>query len=140
MEIDRKRELRTMLMRRRQDVAVEIMNKVHDARIEGSSRRSEKVSDLVERVANDIQDEIDLSIIQMKTDTLGRIDQALGRLDRDAYGFCSECNEEIAEKRLRALPFAIRCKDCEEVREVVEQSERSVRRRQGFGNFTNFID
>ena len=28
-----------------------------------------------------------------------------------SYGDCFECGEEISEARLRALPFAVRCKD-----------------------------
>ena len=39
--------------------------------------------------------------------------------------------QEIAEKRLRALPFAVRCKDCEEAREVAEQRERQMAARRG---------
>ena len=42
-----------------------------------------------------------------------------------------ECGEEIAEKRLRALPFAVRCKDCEEAREVAERRERQLAARRG---------
>ena len=49
-----------------------------------------------------------------------------GRLEEGNYGYCFECGDEIAEQRLRALPFAVRCKDCEEAREVAEQRERSV--------------
>ena len=34
---------------------------------------------------------------------------------------------------LRALPFAVRCKDCEEAREVAEERERALtHRRSGF--------
>ena len=33
----------------------------------------------------------------------------------DGCGF--ECDAEISEARLRALPFAVRCKPCEEGRE-----------------------
>ena len=38
----------------------------------------------------------------------------VGALDEGRYGHCYECGDEIAEARLRALPFAVRCKDCEE--------------------------
>ncbi len=59
----------------------------------------------------------------MKAETLDQINQALSRLDEGAYGYgyCLECGEEIPELRLRALPFAIRCKDCEEALEVAEE-------------------
>jgi len=57
--------------------------------------------------------DIEFAPIQMKAETLDQINQALSRLDEGAYGYCLECGEEIPERRLRALPFAIRCKDCE---------------------------
>jgi RNA polymerase-binding transcription factor DksA len=47
------------------------------------------------------------------------------------YGDCSECGEEIVEARLRALPFAVRCKDCEEAHETVEHRRRIVAQRRG---------
>ena len=67
----------------------------------------------------------------MKSETLNQINDALIRLEQDNYGNCFECGEEIAEKRLRALPFAVRCKDCEEAREVAEQRERQTAARRG---------
>jgi DnaK suppressor protein len=67
----------------------------------------------------------------MKSETLNKINDALARLDQGDYGNCFECGEEIAEKRLRALPFAVRCKDCEEAKEVVEQRERQLSARRG---------
>ena len=65
----------------------------------------------------DIQEDIEFALIQMKAETLNKINEALARLDEGRYGHCYECGDEIAEARLRALPFAVRCKDCEEERE-----------------------
>ena len=76
----------------------------------------------------DIQEDIEFALIQMKSETLNKIDAALRRLDEGTYGNCFECGDEIAEARLRALPFAVRCKDCEEARETAEQRERGWRR------------
>jgi DnaK suppressor protein len=73
----------------------------------------------------------------MKAETLQKINEALARLEDGKYGFCFECGDEIAEQRLRALPFAVRCKDCEEAREVAEQRERSSQRR---GSSSLFYD
>jgi len=53
----------------------------------------------------------------VRAETLTRIDAALGRLDAGQYGFCAECTNRIAERRLLALPFAVRCQACEERRE-----------------------
>lgn len=68
--------------------------------------------------------DIEFAFIQMKAETLDQINQALSRLDEGACGHCLECGEEIPERRLRALPFAIRCKDCEEALEVAEERVR----------------
>ena len=68
----------------------------------------------------------------MKTETLHKIEEALSRLEEGTYGNCFECGDEISERRLRALPFAVRCKDCEEAREIAEQRERTTRRGSGF--------
>jgi len=58
--------------------------------------------------------------MQTRADTMARIDAALGRLDDGRYGSCVECEGEIAERRLRALPFAVRCQACEQRREAAE--------------------
>ena len=53
----------------------------------------------------------------MKAETVARIDAALRRLDQGGHGDCVECGEKISIERLTALPFALRCRDCEESRE-----------------------
>ena len=77
----------------------------------------------------DMQEDLELALIQMNADTLTKVTDAARRLDEGAYGHCLECGEEIAGARLRALPFAVRCRDCEEARERVEDQERIVTRR-----------
>ena len=64
-------------------------------------------------------------------ETLTKVDAAIRRLGEGSYGDCFECGDEISEARLRALPFAVRCKDCEEARETAEQRERMVAQRRG---------
>jgi len=73
-------------------------------------------------------------LIQMKSETLHKIEEALARLEEGTFGYCFECGDEISERRLRALPFAVRCKDCEEAREIAERRQRlqSQRRSAGF--------
>ena len=103
-----------------------------DVREEGAwGGKQNEVLDAVESSEADIQDDIEFALIQMKSETLNKINDALARLEQGDYGNCFECGEEIAEKRLRALPFAVRCKDCEEAREVAEQRERQLAARRG---------
>jgi DnaK suppressor protein len=42
------------------------------------------------------------------------VEEALDRLDAGDYGICPACDEPIAEKRLRALPWARFCVTCQE--------------------------
>jgi DnaK suppressor protein len=97
-----------------------------------------EVLDAVESAEADIQEDIELALVQMKSETLNKINDAIARLEHGDYGYCFNCGEEIAEKRLRALPFAVRCKDCEEAREVAEQRERQLAARRGTASL--FLD
>jgi DnaK suppressor protein len=135
----RYRELKQMLEERRREIQAEVQGKMRDVRAEGTwGQKQSDVLDAVESSEADIQDDIEFALIQMKSETLNKIVDALGRLEQGNYGNCFECGEEIAEKRLRALPFAVRCKDCEEAREVAEQRERQLAARRGASNL--FLD
>jgi len=43
---------------------------------------------------------------------LHKIAAALKRIERDDFGYCAECGEEIASKRLEFDPAATLCIDC----------------------------
>jgi DnaK suppressor protein len=120
-------DLKLMLEGRRREIRAEVHHKMRDVRAEGTwGGKLNEVLDAVESSEADIQGDIELALIQMKSETLNKINDALARLEQGDYGNCFDCGEEIAEKRLRALPFAVRCKDCEEAREIAAQRERQV--------------
>jgi DnaK suppressor protein len=121
-------ELKRMLEERQRELLSEVQGKIRDVRAEGSEKPHE-VLDQGETSEVDIQEDIEFALIQMKAETLNKINEALSRLEDGNYGQCFECGEEIAEPRLRALPFAVRCKDCEEARENAQQRERVLARR-----------
>ena len=124
-------ELKQMLLGRRRELQAQVQDKMRDVRATGEVTKLSEVFDAGESSEADIQEDIELALIQMKSETLNRVDDALTRLEQGTYGNCFECGEEIAEKRLKALPFAVRCKDCEEARENAEQRERQVAARRG---------
>ena len=137
MNRDRYAELRRILEERRREIMSEVHEKIRDVRSEGANSPTTGVLDAAETSEADIQDDIEFALIQMKSETLNKINDALGRLEAGTYGNCFECGEEIAEKRLRALPFAVRCKDCEEAREVAERRERQLASRRGASLFAD---
>jgi DnaK suppressor protein len=122
-------ELKKMLEGRRQELQTEVQGKIRDVRASGEVNKLSEVFDAGESSENDIQEDIELALIQLKAETLNKVDDALQRLEQGTYGNCFDCGDEIAEKRLRALPFAVRCKDCEEARENAQKRERNLNAR-----------
>jgi DnaK suppressor protein len=120
-------ELKQMLISRQRQLLNELQGKIRSVRDEGS-RQSRTVLDLGDSDV-DIQDDLEFVLMQMKAETATKIDEALVRLEEGRYGLCFECGEQIAHTRLRALPFAVRCKDCEEVIEMAQQRDRAQARR-----------
>jgi DnaK suppressor protein len=43
-----------------------------------------------------------------------QIDRALRKIERGSYGICEKCDVEIDHERLRILPVAAYCADCQE--------------------------
>ncbi len=130
MDKTRYDELKKMLDERKREILSEVHEKIRDVRTENTFGKMNEVLDAGESSEADIQEDIEFALIQMKAETLSKINEALARLEEGAYGNCFECGEEIAERRLRALPFAVRCKDCEEAREIAAKRERMLAQRQ----------
>ena len=126
MNEERYLELKRMLEDRQQEILSEVQERIREARLESASGKLNEVLDAGESSEADIQEDIEFALIQMKAETLNKITEALSRLEEGAFGYCFDCGEEISPKRLRALPFAVRCKDCEEAREVAVQRERTL--------------
>ena len=122
-------ELKKILEDRHSALTHEVHGRIRDARTD--STRACHVLDEGESSEIDIQDDIEFALIQMKAETLNRIDTALRRINDGTYGGCFECGGEIAEARLRALPFAMRCRECEEAHETSEHRERIMVQRHG---------
>jgi DnaK suppressor protein len=138
MNRDRYAELKNILEERRREITDQVQGKIRDVRTEGANNPNVGVLDAAESSEADIQDDIEFALIQMKAETLHKIEEALRRLEEGTFGYCFECGEEISERRLRALPFAVRCKDCEEARETAQQRERLIASRRGAASL--FID
>jgi DnaK suppressor protein len=85
------------------------------------------VKDTEEQSVDDFVQEVDLALMQMKSETLKKIDQAISRLEAGTYGRCQECDAEIPPARLRALPFAALCRECQEEAESNVRAEREAK-------------
>jgi DnaK suppressor protein len=132
-------ELKRMLEDRRREILSEVQSRIKDVRSDSARGvLNIGVVDAEESSVSDIQEDIELALVQMKAETLNRINEALERLEEEKYGRCNDCGEEISQARLRALPFAIRCKDCEEARENAQIRERQASSRRS--SMSTFLD
>lgn len=51
---------------------------------------------------------------QRRKAMIGKIDAALRRIESEDFGYCTNCDEEIAPKRLRLDPTVLTCIKCAE--------------------------
>ena len=110
----RAQNIRRLLEQRKRQLTAELQGLMRAVRQEGRAERTADEQDVAE---SETRSDIDLAVIQMKAETVARVDAALRRLDQGGHGDCVECGEKISIERLTALPFALRCRDCEESRE-----------------------
>lgn len=68
---------------------------------------ADAASDTFERTKNHALDENFREIIDS-------IDEALRKIEDGSYGLCDRCREQINPERLKAIPYATMCIDCQE--------------------------
>jgi DnaK suppressor protein len=114
-------QLRALLEDKRRELTIGLADLIRDVRARSEHTR---VPDGQDGVDPEHRDDLDLAVLQMRGETLARIDAALRRLEAGTYGICGDCDRPIASERLRALPFAARCRPCEETREAAATPRR----------------
>lgn len=117
----RREALRQMLESRRREIQDNLRS------LRESLPADHEVKDAEEQSVDDFVQDVDFTLMQMKSETLSKIDEALRRVDRGTYGQCAECSAPIAAARLRALPFATLCRDCQEREEHRRDAGRAPR-------------
>jgi len=123
-EKTRKERLRKLLVDKRESLVKEAKTEIKKY-ITGEKRQLvESVLDDGDLSVMDLSEDISLKQLSTHRETLIKIDTALRKLNEGTYGFCEECGDEISEQRLKIMPFAIFCRDCQEARELREKFER----------------
>jgi len=87
--------------------------RLHDYRAAQEQEATPPPTDELEsaRALSDV--EMHASLIERVEERLRAIDSALNLLEQGRYGVCDLCGENIPVERLRVLPFATRCVDCQ---------------------------
>ncbi|HEX5214037.1 MAG TPA: TraR/DksA C4-type zinc finger protein [Vicinamibacterales bacterium] len=103
--------LRAELRRQRQALVRRERDERAALRAEGEAATT-RVLDKAEASAVDLQNDLDGALLQIRSEAIRHIDEALMRLDDGHYGVCIDCGADIGRVRLRALPFAEQCLVC----------------------------
>lgn len=123
-EEDRKERLRKLLVQKREGIVREAKAEIKKY-ITGEKRQLvETVLDDGDLSVMDLSEDISLRQLSTHRETLLKIDTALRKLQEGTYGVCEDCGDEIREERLKIMPFAIFCRDCQENRELMEKMGR----------------
>ncbi|MEP3246342.1 MAG: TraR/DksA family transcriptional regulator [Sneathiella sp.] len=98
-------ETKTELERRLSSLADRVSHMENSLRQEHSANFSEQAAEredeeVIERLEKEALDEIQA------------IEAALKRIETQTYGICTQCGDDIDEKRLTILPYASRCIQC----------------------------
>ncbi len=123
-ENTRKARLKKLLIHKREDIVKEAREEIKKFQSGEKKQLVEAVMDEGDMSVVDLAEDISLRQLSTHRETLIKIDTALRKLHEGTYGICEECGDEINEKRLNILPFAIYCVDCQEKKEIIEKIER----------------
>jgi DnaK suppressor protein len=96
----------------------------NEVRVDLEKNAMEAHQDIVQIIREDgemgleeIREKNAIRFIKIKVDELEEIDLAITRIQNGEYGTCQECGELIPPARLKLVPHATRCRDCQQQHE-----------------------
>ena len=112
LQMDKKRldYSRKKLQSRRE----ELMKTIARTEEEGRQADDDQTVDLADKAANSYTKEFLFGMTNTDRTILSMIDAALKRIQSNEYGLCANCQEEMQQKRLEAVPWAKHCINCQE--------------------------
>lgn len=84
----------------------------------------EAFPDISDQASVEADQNFSLRIREREQRLVKKIDEALDRIDRNVYGICERCEEEIPYPRLKARPVTTLCINCK----TLEEQEEKIRR------------
>jgi len=101
--------VRAKLLEKRRELLAKLERGTHPGRADVSHDLGDDVLDLALR---DGAREASFQIAEIESSAVERINEAIDRIERGAYGTCEICGHAIPAARLRALPSATLCVKC----------------------------
>jgi DnaK suppressor protein len=66
-----------------------------------------------------VRDSVQATQFTRHQSQLKSVERALSRIEEGTYGICEDCEGEIPIGRLNAMPFAVRCVECQAGYEIM---------------------
>ena len=95
----------------------ELVNDVEEVRSRAAEDTEEEDKDYIDDAVSSYTKEFLYSLSDLERKQLLLVDRALEAIAEETYGTCEECGEEIEDKRLNAVPWAVHCLACQELAE-----------------------
>ncbi len=90
--------------------------------VAGMTDSKENFPDPTDRAALESDRNFLLRIRDRERKLIGKIEEALGRIEDGSFGICESCGEDIGEERLVARPVTTLCFDCKKRQEAMERA------------------
>jgi DnaK suppressor protein len=100
----------------------ELLNEANKT-VTGMTELNDNLPDPSDRATLESDRNFTLRIRDRERKLIGKIKEALERLENGVYGICEECGEEISEARLKARPVTTLCIDCKKRQETEEKAK-----------------
>jgi DnaK suppressor protein len=123
---------RERLLGMREQVLADIAN---DAAVTREGQKDEGM-DAYDLASEERDRDINMILSDRDRQKLLSIDEALERLKQGSYGICEECELDIAEERLKALPFTRLCVTCQADQEKEAKQVRRSEEDRGYRRFS----
>jgi len=120
----RKELLRKYLISKREEILQEVKSEISKYIKGETNQLVETALDDGDWSVIDVSADINLRRLETHRERLLGIDEALMKLKEGTYGVCEECGGEITSERLKVMPFAVYCRDCQEKKEQIEKIAR----------------
>jgi len=98
----------------------ELLDRVHAARASETEGADKGASDLGDRALSTALREMAYHLSGGERKIVRQIDAALVRMEDGSYGACSSCGKTIQKARLSAVPWAVHCIACQELKDQAE--------------------
>ncbi len=100
-----------------------ILRKLNELTNESKEMETNVAQDVVDKAETSYTKEFLLSLSDGDREQLLLIDDAIRRLDREEFGVCQLCHQEIGRKRIEAIPWTPYCINCQEKAEEESRAQ-----------------